>query len=233
MRAAAGKILLGAAPPPGSTITLEGDRIARLLPEATREEVRIPPQVVVHRSSRLVTREEVITAIRAALRNNGVSGGADLAPENVHFSAAAVVSATDAKLEVRRVDFDATLRQDRFLLVSAADRRALPFLVTAERQSPPYENASGSVAGTLTAPRDLAEASREAHSARSSSGGPPLVEPKRLAKLHVLSGSMQMFLEVVPLEKGALHDMVRVKLPGSGKILRGRVIAPGQLEAQF
>jgi flagella basal body P-ring formation protein FlgA len=60
-----------------------------------------------------------------------------------------------------------------------------------------------------------------------------LVEPRRLAKLHVFSGNMQMFLEVVPLEKGALHDLVRVKLPGSGQILRGRVVAPGQLEAQF
>jgi flagella basal body P-ring formation protein FlgA len=59
------------------------------------------------------------------------------------------------------------------------------------------------------------------------------VEPKKIAMLHVISGSMQMFLQVLPLEKGALDETVRVKVAGSGQILRGRVIAPGQLEAQF
>ena len=47
------------------------------------------------------------------------------------------------------------------------------------------------------------------------------------------SAHQQMFLQVLPLEKGTLDETVRVKVAGSGQILRGRVIAPGQLEAQF
>jgi hypothetical protein len=74
MREAAGKIRLGAAPPPGGTLTLTGERIAGLLPEAARQQMVIPPHVLVHRASRPVTREEVVAAIQAALRRNGLPG---------------------------------------------------------------------------------------------------------------------------------------------------------------
>lgn len=235
MREAAGKIRLGAAPPPGGTLTLAGERIAGLLPEAARQQMVIPPHVLVHRSSRPVTREEVVAAIQAALRRNGLPGRAALDPEDVHFSPAITVAATDAKLEVRRIDYDAALQQDRFLLASAADPRVLPFLVLAERPSATRDEPSAGGSERRDA-RDLETALRAARPANNSAisvGGMALVEPKKIAKLHVVSGSMQMFLQVLPLEKGALDETVRVKVAGSGQILRGRVIAPGQLEAQF
>ena len=235
MREAAGKIRLAAAPPPGGTLTLAGERIAGLLPEAAQQQMVIPPHVLVHRASRPVTREEVVAAIQAALRRNGLPGRAALDPENVHFSTAVTVAATDAKLEVRRIDFDAALQQDRFLLASAADPRVLPFLVLAERPSAAHEEPSAGGSERRDA-RDLESALREARPANNSAisaGGMALVEPKKIAKLHVVSGSMQMFLQVLPLEKGALDETVRVKVAGSGQILHGRVIAPGQLEAQF
>ena len=235
MREAAGKIRLGAAPPPGGTLTLAGERIAGLLPEAARQQMVIPTHVLVHRASRPVTREEVVAAIQAALRRNGLPGRAALDPEDVHFSPAVTVAATDAKLEVRRIDFDAALQQDRFLLASAADPRVLPFLVLAERPSATREEPSAG-GGERRDAGDLESALRAARPANNSAafaGGIPLVEPKKIAKLHVVSGSMQMFLQVLPLEKGALDETVRVKVAGSGQILRGRVVAPGQLEAQF
>jgi hypothetical protein len=236
MREAAGKIRLAAAPPPGGTVTLAGERIAGLLPEAARQQMVIPPHVLVHRASRPVTREEVVAAIQAALRRNGLPGRAALDPETVHFSPAVTVAATDARLEVRRIDYDAALDQDRFLLASAADPRALPFLVLAERPSSAREESSAVGNDKPRDARDLESALRAARPANNSAisaGGIPLVEPKKIAKMHVVSGSMQMFLQVLPLEKGALDETVRVKVAGSGQILRGRVIAPGQLEAQF
>jgi flagellar basal body P-ring formation chaperone FlgA len=235
MREAAGKIRLGNAPPPGGTVTLAGERIAGLLPEAARQQMVIPPHVLVHRASRPVTREEVVAAIQAALRRNGLPGRTTLDPEDVHFSPAVTVAATDAKLEVRRIDFDAALQQDRFLLASAADPRVLPFLVLAERPSVVREEPSAGGSEGHDG-RDLESALREARPANNSAAfaeGMALVEPKKIAKLHVVSGNMQMFLQVLPLEKGALDETVRVKVAGSGQILRGRVIAPGQLEAQF
>jgi hypothetical protein len=190
----------------------------------------------VHRAGRPITREEVVAAIQAALRRNGLPGGATLNPEGVHFSPALTVAATDAKLEVRRIDFDAALQQDRFLLASAADPRALPFVVLAERPSAAREESPAVASDRPRDASDLESALRAARPANNSAipaGGIPLVEPKKIAKLHVISGSMQMFLQVLPLEKGTLDETVRVKVAGSGQILRGRVIAPGQLEAQF
>ncbi len=240
MREAAGKIRLAAAPPPGGTVTLAGEHIAGLLPEAARQQMVIPPHVLVHRASRPVTREEVVAAIQAALRRNGLPGRAapnsELDPETVHFSPAVTVAATDAKLEVRRIDYDAALQQDRFLLASAADPRALPFLVLAEHPSAAHEESAVVGSEKTRDASDLESALREARPANNSAmtaGAIPLVEPKKIAKLHVVSGNMQMFLQVLPLEKGALDETVRVKVAGSGQILRGRVIAPGQLEAQF
>jgi len=196
--------------------------------------------VLVHRASRPLTREEVFRAIQDSLRYNHLPGADVLAPEDVHFSAAVLVSARDAQLRVRRADFDAALHQDRFLLISQADPRALPFLVTVERPAAPPGNSGDNAAGIAAnnaaeqpaESGDLARALRGAPSAQDSAHE-ILVDPKGRAKLHVVSGSMQMFLQVLPLEKGALHETVRVKVAGSGQILRGRVIAPGQLEAQF
>ncbi len=228
LRQAAGRISLGTAPSPGSSLTLEGARIARLLPAAERAEILIPPQVLVHRAGRPLTREEVARAIQAAARENHLPVG-EVAPENVHFPAAVLVSASDPQLRVRRADFDAALHQDRFLLVSAADRRALPFLVTVDRAPGP------SPAAGEAGPEEIHQALLPAGEpvAAPAPVGPPLVEPRHWVRLHVVSGNMQMFLQVVPLEKGALQELVRVKLPGSGQILRGRVTGPGQMEAQF
>jgi hypothetical protein len=229
---AAGKISLGAAPPPGGTITLSGDKIAGFLPTAARSEIIVPPQVVIHRSGRMLTRDEVVAALRSALQSNKLPGASGMEAEDIHFSAPVQVSATDARLEVRRIDFDSGLKQARFLLASAADRRALPFLVTANLRPPSPDNPSH-ITETPSTASDLLTALRSAESAKFSAGMVALVEPKKIAKLHVCSGTMQMFLDVVPLERGALHETVRVKIVGNGKILRGQVMAPGQLEAQF
>jgi hypothetical protein len=230
IRDPAGKISLGAAPPPGGTITLSAERIAGFLSRAAREEIVIPPAVVVHRSGRPLTRDEIVVALRSALRSNRLPGANTMEPEDVHYSAPVQVSAVDAQLEVRRIDFDPALKQARFLLASAADRRSLPFLVTASLRPDPSETPA-STAQIFA--KNLASDYRGTRSTEVSLGEIPLVEPKKLARLHVSSASMQMFLDVVPLEKGALHETVRVKVLGNGRVLRGQVVAPGQLEAQF
>ena len=236
VRASAGKIRLADAPPPGGTVTLAGDRIARLVPAAEREEIRIPAEVVVHRSGRLLTRAEVVKALRHALVSNQIPGASSLEPDDVHFSAPIHVSGTDARLEVRRIDLDPALKQARFLLASRAEQRSLPFLVTAELRADPADSASGQ-ATAISMPGDISHATVESHSEAALGGisslGVSLVEPRRMAQLHVASGNMQMFLDVFPLEKGALHETVRVRIPGSGKVLRGQVVAADRLEAQF
>ena len=101
----------------------------------------ISAQVVIHRSVRLLTRNEVVAAIRAALRYSDVPGGTELAPENVHFSASGEVSAVDAKLEVRRWISTLLSTKRGFFWPSAADPQALPFLVTANCDRGPQRHA--------------------------------------------------------------------------------------------
>jgi hypothetical protein len=220
---------------------------------ASAREIAVPPEIVVHPASRLVTRDEVVAAIRAALRYNSLPNSSGIELADVHFSATVVVSAADAKLEVRRMDFDAALRQARFLLASLSDRRVLPFLVTADIRETPAEHSSESSGRNLPDGRE--SVATEPISAKLASARWPgshlnrsslaasgqvlqpdaawLVEPRRLASLHVFSGTMQMLLDVVPLERGALYETVRVRLRGNGKVLQGKVVGPGQLEARF
>jgi len=234
LRDAAGKILLAAAPPPGSSLTLAGERIRGVLPAAARERLAVPPQVLIHRSGRLLTHAEVLAALRTAWQSNQLPGASGREPEDVHFSAPVQVSAIDARLEVRRIDFDPALNQARFLLASSADRRSLPFLVTADLGPASRQSAAASGLENVAALRNsLAENRTGPAAAEFYPAATALVEPKRAARLHVVSASMQMFLDVLPLEKGVLYQTVRVRLAGGGKVLRGQVIAPGLLEAQF
>lgn len=256
MREAARKIRVAAAPPPGGTVILAGAKVAGLLAGETlrgkmatdgAEGMFVPPQILVRRFGRRLGREEVVSAIFAALGANGIPEASGLRPEDIHFEAPVTVSSLDAKLEVRRMDFDPALRQARFLLASAADKRALPFLVTAGlRPEAPVDTArhtgSGAPPSVPVAGSGRAMFSRTAaaeNDGRTAVDAVPpaaavlMVEPKKPASLHVFSGSMQMYLGVLPLDRGALNETVRVRVPSTGRILRGRVIGPGQLEAQF
>lgn len=262
VRGSAEKIYLGTAPQLGSARVLAGTTIAGFLNgEGGLRAIEVPPRIVVRRAGRLITREEVVTAIRSALNHNRLPG-AELESDDVHMFAPVMVSAADAQLEVTRIDFDAALKQARFLLVSRAERRGLPFLVTADlRGRVPLIVASREIApGHVLAPGDLKTDSRPANDAQSisparledllgrhslgyvapgdvvrpaESSAVALVMPGKFASLRLFSGSMQMLLDVIPLDRGTLGENIRVKLPGTGRILRACVVGTGRLEARF
>ena len=228
-RTMAARIRLSAAPPPGSAMVLTADKVEEKISGATRREVLLPSEIVVRRLPRLLTREEVIAALNAALQSNSFPGNPRVDPGAVQFSAEVRISGDDPHLRVRRVDFDAALQQARFLMVSAGDPRALPFLVTARLTSDEGSEGARSKdsAGMLlsSAKGDTAQLLQKSTDALIASG--------QSARLQVLSSSMQMLLDVVALEPGALHQVIRVRVPGSSRVLRGQVIAPGRLEARF
>lgn len=232
IREAAAKISLGTAPPPGGTITLSAAKIAASIPVGARGEVAIPPQVVIHRSDRMLTRQEVVAALQRSLQSNQIPGLPAIDAADIHFSAPVHVSAADAHLQVRRLDIDPALNQARFLL-AVGDHRSLPFLVTADLRSMPSEALKSDAAQSA----DLLAALRAAPSTPASinvaTPDVPLVEPRKRASLHVVSESMQMVLDVAPLEKGALGQTVRVRVLASGRVLRGQVTGQGRLEARF
>lgn len=256
MRNSARSLLIGLAPQPGSTRILDGEKIADLIAGAdSATEIDIPRQIIVRRVGRTILREEVIAAIRAALKHSGLPD-ADLQPDDLRVFPSVMVSSDDAKLEVRRVDFDETLNQAKFLM---SERGALPFLVTAQfRDASLIEAATQDTVSVASAAenrgRFVASAtpdgghtkmgadSDDARMIRLTSGalinatraqGPTLVQAGKAATLFLNSGTMQMLLDVTAIDRGSLHQVIRVKLPGTGKVLRAQVVGDRRLEAAF
>jgi flagella basal body P-ring formation protein FlgA len=222
----AGKVWLSSAPAPGESLELAGQRISGALPAAARADLTVPAEVLVRRLARALNRGEVLSALQQALRANRFPGASNLEIDDLQFSAPVRVAAADARLEVREADFDPALDRARFLLASKADPRSLPFMVTARLKQPDQGPGSAPAAGSALLRGGALFARPEVATA-------PLVEPNRPARLHLVSNGMEMTLAVRPLERGGLHQTVRVRLEGSGKVLRGVVAAPGYLEGQF
>jgi hypothetical protein len=234
LRMEATKVRLGSAPRVGGSLTLDANAITAAIPVAARREVSVPPQVLVHRFARLVTQEEVVAALNAALRANAFPGNPVIDGNEVHYSAGVKVAADDALLHVRRVDFDSSIQQARFLVVTGADARALPFLVTARLKSDADSANGGNATASIMASGKASARSGDAlHSDAELDQGDLLIAKGKAARLSIVSGSMQMIVDVVALEPGSLHQTIHVRVPGSGRVLRGQVVAPGHLEARF
>ncbi len=251
-------VLIGVAPQPGSTRILERDTVVKLLGAEMARELDIPQEIIVRRAARFVTREEVVAAIRRSLGHNGFSDP-DLRPDDLRVFPSRMVSTADAQLEVRQMDFDDGLKEARFVM---AERGSLPFLVTAElrngvpvpaseQEIPPGNKPTLDDVHTKPPAANPAAAPQQSRPEDSALGrfsrhaGPiefvsdaqrnsvVLVQPGKSATLLVTSGEMQMLLDVNPLERGALHQIVRVKLPETGKILQAKVTGEQRLEAIF
>jgi len=259
IRNSARSILIGVAPQPGSARILDGGKLADLVGSARgASEIDIPRQIVVRRAGRTITREEVVAAIRAALKHGGLPDG-DLQPEDLRVFPTVMVSSDEVPLEVRRIDFDETLDQAKFLL---SERGALPFLVTAQFRdasliyaaipdaAPPGSIATGNESAsanpafgpstsnsgkTAAAPEDdrMRRLISGARVNATRVQGPTLVQAGKAATLFLNSGTMQMLLDVTAIDRGSLHQVIRVRVPGTGKVLHAQVTGDRRLEAAF
>jgi flagella basal body P-ring formation protein FlgA len=257
VRTPAQNILIGSAPLPGTARVFDGAKVAGVLGSDIASEMSIPPQIVVRRTGRTITREEVVAVIRAALNQNGLSNS-DLQPDDLRVFPSVMASSAHAELQVRRMDFDSGLNEARFLM---AEPDALPFLVTARlRTNISTPGASQISPGHATLRGDVRSEFPNAQSASVSpqhsleelvglrslqraplggvlnaarAGGVTLVEPGKPAVLHLFSSGIRMSLDVTPLERGALNQTIRVRFPGTGKVLQAQVTGVRQLEATF
>jgi hypothetical protein len=253
MRIPAQRSLIGRAPQPGSIRVLSGDAVLRrLVNDDVLREVEVPPQIVIHRSGRQITREEVAAAIQATLRHNKLLSNQLIAPEDISLMARVMLSVDDAQLQVTRMELDPALRQIKFLLVSRADHSILPFVAVARSwvDLAQLDEAQDKEAGRA---RRTGEDTQPVE-ARSAAGwvenlpaglpvmrfGSPaqqratLVEPGKIARLRLISGpSTQLSLDVTALEPGAFGQQIRVRLRPTGKILEAQVTGWRQVEANY
>jgi hypothetical protein len=253
MRILAQRILIGRAPQPGSIRVLSGDAVLRrLVNDDVLRKVEVPPQIVIHRSGRQITREEVAAAIQATLRHNKFLGNQLIAPEDISFMAPVMLSVDDAQLQVTRMELDPSLRQIKFLLASRADHSILPFVAMARSrvdlaQLDEAQDREAGRAGRTGEPTRSVETISPADGIEALPAGLPvvrfdrlaqqrvtLVEAGKTARLRLISGpSTQLSLDVTPLEPGAFGQQIRVRLRPTGRILEAQVIGWRQVEANF
>lgn len=237
-RSQARDIRIGTSPQPGSVRVLSSDEILRLLDGGNiLGKLEVPSRIVIHRSGHLITREEVAEAIRRTLSRNEEFRGVQVLPENVRLAARISVPTSDAQLRVTRIEWDQTIREMKFSLVSGSGATLVPFMVIVNAACAACDSTetvrriSAETVGTLA---NVKATSADPSSARHVDPPPVLVESGQSASLHFVSnGRMQMYLIATSLEKGALGQNIRVKIQSTGKILVAHVIGRGQLEAEL
>ena len=253
MRISAQRILIGRAPQPGSVRVLSGEAVLRqLVNHDVLSEVEVPPQIVIHRSGRQITREEVAAAIQATLGHNKLLNNQLIAPEDISLMAPVMLSVDDAKLQVTRMELDPALQQIKFLLIARADHSILPFVAMARSRvdlaqlDEAQDREAGRAGRTGEATQSVGTMSPAGWIQNSPAGLPvmrfgspaqqrdTLVEAGKIARLRLISGaSTQLSLDVTALEPGAFGQQIRVRLRPTGKILEAQVIGWRQVEANF
>jgi hypothetical protein len=225
MRAAAEAISLGAAPQSGSVRRFSRDLVSAALQNAglSPEMFLFPEVFTAHRNDRVLTRDEAFAAIQSALARNGNARIPQFHEEDLNFDSEIEVPQGTAGLEVTQMSFDPALARARFRLWPRAARGTLPFIVTARLSTQSSAPAISPVSHQVAAasPNTVPFAA------------PVLVDPRRLARLHLHSQNSDMLLVVRPLQPGRLNDTIPVRLASTGKTFQARVLALNYLDAPF
>src|SRR5271154_2598529 len=225
-RSAAQKISLGIAPQSGATRRLHRESVLAALQSAglPSSSFDIPGLIVVRRASRLLTPEDTLAAIQSALAGNSSPALPLLRLENIELEAAVRIPIGDPLLQVTQTVFDPFIGRARFRLRSRAFPSLLPFYVTARVPSSlPVQQSEFQLLG----------ASFPSVLPNFPALSPVLVEPARLATLHLHSPNASSFLTVKALQPDRLGDTIRIRIPGKAKTLQARVIAADALDATF
>jgi hypothetical protein len=229
IRDAAQDVSLGAAPQFGSTRLLSSETVRAALSDAglSPSQFVIPEVLAVRRGDCLVSANEVFTAIQSAQAHNSALA---LLPAELPVLTqipTVPIPCGSAGLQVTQTSIDPLLGEIRFRLVAKSAPGLLPLYVTAK----PSTSSSPSAAPRLATAQNLAIASPAFHSpAANRDSVPSLVTTNHPARLHLHSADMDMILEVRPLQKGQLNEIIRVRLL-SGAILKAQVTGSNYLDA--
>jgi len=231
LRERAGDISLGLAPQPGSMRILERSGVLENISVRgdVAAQIDVPERIVVSRDARLITVQEVFTAIRSALMNRGIFEGVNLQPEDILLQTQILVAPGDAGLKVIRSDFDAELKLGRFLLWTSQDPKVLPFFVAVRFSgNSPLAGLHGvSEMGRAAGGTKLREVPAQTAKAEV------LVSPGQEATLLLQSNAFRMMAEVVPLERGTMGQRIHVRVVDTGKVFSAQVDGRAHLQMNF
>lgn len=219
-------IRLGTAPQDGATRTISREAIAAILERSLLpgSSFLIPEYITIRRTGRVVTRQEVFRAIQAAMGSTSPQGRSELRLEDIRLGPAVRISVAEPQLRVTQVLLDHRTGCVWFRLKAAASPEVLPFYVAL--RSPSFFGKGPLVSRAVSANATLP------HPAPDSTL-PILVEPGSPARLCVRSPDSKMVLTVNPMQRGRLGETIRVRLPGTAKILKARVAGKAYLDAIY
>ena len=235
LRAAAAKIILADSPLSGAHRTLDRlqiERSLRRVPELRRA-LEIPPAIDVTRWSRPLTRAEVFTVVRDALRSNQIPGADSLSAQNLVFSSVISVTEDAPKLRVTRIDSSRDGSVARVRLWIASEPRIPPFWVTLTRE--PDRSAILAKSDSPAGPYALREIKiRVGEPSRPNSlDSSVLVKVGEPVQLILQGRGMRIATAAVPLDAGRLNQKIRVRASLTGKVLVGTVISSHTVEVHY
>jgi hypothetical protein len=223
IREAAQTVSLGAAPQNGATRQFTREALTAAISSSglSPADFVIPESVTIRRGSRLISLEEIYSAIQSSLAKNPVPGIPPFQLRDLTLNADVRVPSGDAGLQVTQISFDQFIGRARFRLWPRSAPGVLPFFATAKISSAVPASPSASKLLTIAA-----------HSSVTlDSSASVLVLPGRPARLHLHSSNMDMLLQVFPLQRGYLGEVIRVRLAGTGRTMQARVAGDAYLDA--
>lgn len=247
---------LGAAPQPPNARVIYRQQLQFLLEDRKDllAEISIPEEIKVQRFYRVISKQEVSSAIEQALSaKGGAAGASGLDLTDLVFSAPVYATSDDPGLQVIRIESDPARHETRFRLWTSKQPHNLPFtaIVPGAAKLPVLVAAHGLAPGEIVSAKDFTVEMRpgiglpakplataaglsglESQAVvrpgqpvvRDDFGRPVLVQPETLATLIVQGKGFQIKTQVTPLEQGVLNQEIRVRNTESRQVVEARVI---------
>ncbi len=242
LRAAAGRVGLGAAPRAGALRVFDGDEILRRIQNLAfvgigdELAVKVPERIVVQRGAALKSCAEIANFVGPAASAHEIAGTAGTGERNKAEAldcAAARSIPEEAELELTKSSWNASLQRWEFALRCIQAEECVPFLVWFDEPSRVAAGIANARAGFGGAPVWLASSGRGAQ--RLPGGGEiaRLVKPGQTATLSWDARGIRIVLPVTCLDGGAAGEMVRVRFNNTSRILRAEVLGDGTLRASL
>jgi len=179
----------------------------------------------VRRPARAITPEEIRAAVELALAERGLTTEAEAIGGRLSTAVTVFIAGDEAALEVTDIRCEPFWKKTLFRLRVPGDARTLPFLVTAEGCAEALATPLRGAGGARPVARGLSDLPQTERRAQARNR-PVLAEPGKSAKLIIEGEGFRISTRVIPLERGAEGQQIRVRSLDSRRVFKAQVIGP-------